>query len=205
MPLLSRGHRRPRVGGPGGGRYRDGHQRPQDWHGCHHFLCQGCLIGGMLLLSRQRCVKAARPTPRWRGAPLLRPARVGLRVLVLERNEHFGGAPVFADALVCGSCRMKVWQDLFGCVLLARPLGRIGTEGRVSLDPHHDASTARNVLARQKRRRCSQGSLACMQSAPRPSPHRACFARRRCLRPGRSANPDTHIPTRWLGEPTRRR
>jgi hypothetical protein len=32
---------------------------------------------------------------------------------------------------------MKVWQDLFGCVLLGRPWGRIGTEGRVSLDPHH--------------------------------------------------------------------
>jgi hypothetical protein len=56
---------------------------------------------------------------------------------------------VFADALVCGSYRLKVWQDLFGCVLLTRPWGPIGTEGRVSLDPHHDAIAARNALAGQ--------------------------------------------------------
>ena len=31
--------------------------------------------------------------------------------------------------------RMAVWPDLFGCALLARQWGRIGTQGRVRLDP----------------------------------------------------------------------
>ena len=52
--------------------------------------------------------------------------------------------------------RMAVWPDLFGRALLARQWGRIGTQGRVRLDPHPDASAAVNALAhlaRAKRRR----------------------------------------------------
>lgn len=52
--------------------------------------------------------------------------------------------------------RMEVWPDLFGRALLARQWGRIGTEGRVRLDPHPDAGAALNALARlagTKRRR----------------------------------------------------
>ena len=52
--------------------------------------------------------------------------------------------------------RMAVWPDLFGCALLARHWGRIGTQGRFRLDPHPDAGAAINALARlanAKRRR----------------------------------------------------
>jgi len=52
--------------------------------------------------------------------------------------------------------RMAVWPDLFGRALLARQWGRIGTEGRVRLDPHPDAGAAIDALAqlaRAKRRR----------------------------------------------------
>lgn len=52
--------------------------------------------------------------------------------------------------------RMEIWPDLFGRALLARQWGRIGTQGRVRLDPHPDAGAAVNALARlahAKRRR----------------------------------------------------
>ena len=52
--------------------------------------------------------------------------------------------------------RLEVWPDLFGRALLARQWGRIGTEGRVRLDPHPDPGAAINALAqlaRAKRRR----------------------------------------------------
>ena len=52
--------------------------------------------------------------------------------------------------------RMAVWPDLFGRALLARQWGRIGTQGRVCLDPHPDAGAAINALAQlalAKRRR----------------------------------------------------
>lgn len=52
--------------------------------------------------------------------------------------------------------RLAVWPDLFGRALLARPWGRIGTQGRIRLDPHPDAGAAINALAqvaRAKRRR----------------------------------------------------
>jgi predicted DNA-binding WGR domain protein len=52
--------------------------------------------------------------------------------------------------------RLAVWPDLFGRALLARQWGRIGTQGRVRLDPHPDAGAAINALARlahAKRRR----------------------------------------------------
>ena len=52
--------------------------------------------------------------------------------------------------------RMEVWPDLFGRALLARHWGRIGTQGRLRLDPHPDAGAALNALtrlARTKRRR----------------------------------------------------
>lgn len=52
--------------------------------------------------------------------------------------------------------RLAVWPDLFGRALLARHWGRIGTKGRMRLDPHPDAGAALNALARlarSKRRR----------------------------------------------------
>ena len=52
--------------------------------------------------------------------------------------------------------RMEVWPDLFGRALLARHWGRLGTQGRIRLDPHPDTGAARNALAtlaRAKRRR----------------------------------------------------
>jgi len=52
--------------------------------------------------------------------------------------------------------RMAVWPDLFGRALLARQWGRIGTTGRVRLDPYPDPGAAINALAhfaRAKRRR----------------------------------------------------
>ena len=52
--------------------------------------------------------------------------------------------------------RLAVWSDLFGRALLARHWGRIGTPGRIRLDPHPDAGAALNALAqlaRSKRRR----------------------------------------------------
>jgi predicted DNA-binding WGR domain protein len=59
--------------------------------------------------------------------------------------------------------RMAVWSDLFGRALLARQWGRIGTQGRVRLDPHPDTGTAINALAqlaRAKRHRGYQDSPA---------------------------------------------
>jgi len=59
--------------------------------------------------------------------------------------------------------RLAVWPDLFGRALLARHWGRIGTPGRIRLDPHSDASAAINALARlarTKRRRGYQDRAA---------------------------------------------
>jgi predicted DNA-binding WGR domain protein len=53
--------------------------------------------------------------------------------------------------------RMEVWPDLFGRVLLARQWGRIGTEGRVRLDPHPDEGAAINALARLARAKRRRG------------------------------------------------
>jgi predicted DNA-binding WGR domain protein len=52
--------------------------------------------------------------------------------------------------------RLDIWPDLFGCALLSRQWGRIGTEGRRRLDPHPDPGAAINALSdilRAKRRR----------------------------------------------------
>ena len=52
--------------------------------------------------------------------------------------------------------RLAVWPDLFGRALLARHWGRIGTPGRLRLDPHPNVGAALNALAqlvRAKRRR----------------------------------------------------
>ena len=52
--------------------------------------------------------------------------------------------------------RMEVWPDLFGRARLVRHWGRIGTQGRMRLDPHTDAGAAVNALAaivRSKTRR----------------------------------------------------
>jgi predicted DNA-binding WGR domain protein len=52
--------------------------------------------------------------------------------------------------------RLEVWPDLFGRALLVRHWGRIGTQGRMRLDPHTDAGAAVNalaIIARSKTRR----------------------------------------------------
>ena len=71
------------------------------------------------------------------------PERVSLARVRPERNEwRFYG--------------MEVWPDLFGRALLVRHWGRIGTQGRMRLDPHTDAGAAVNALAaivRSKTRR----------------------------------------------------
>ena len=59
--------------------------------------------------------------------------------------------------------RMEIWPDLFGRALLARHWGRLGTQGRIRLDPHPDPGAALNALARlarQKRRRGYQDRAA---------------------------------------------
>jgi predicted DNA-binding WGR domain protein len=43
--------------------------------------------------------------------------------------------------------RLDVWPDLFGCALLLRQWGRIGTEGRRRLDRHPDDGAATIALA----------------------------------------------------------
>ena len=63
------------------------------------------------------------------------PDEVSLFRVRLQRNE-------------CRFYRMEIWPDLCGGALLARRRGRIGTEGRVRLDPHPDAGAAINALAR---------------------------------------------------------
>ena len=53
--------------------------------------------------------------------------------------------------------RLTVWPDLFGRALLARHWGRIGTPGRIRLDPHPDAGAAVNALARLVRTKRHRG------------------------------------------------
>jgi len=53
--------------------------------------------------------------------------------------------------------RLAVWPDLFGRALLARHWGRIGTPGRIRLDPHPDAGAAVNALARLARTKRRRG------------------------------------------------
>ena len=52
--------------------------------------------------------------------------------------------------------RLTLWPDLFGGVSLVREWGRIGSPGRMRLDPYErleDAMAALERLARAKRRR----------------------------------------------------
>ncbi len=59
--------------------------------------------------------------------------------------------------------RLEIWPDLFGRALLARHWGRLGTQGRIRLDPHPDPGAAVNALAalaRQKRRHGYQDRVA---------------------------------------------
>ncbi|HZU89264.1 MAG TPA: WGR domain-containing protein [Stellaceae bacterium] len=53
--------------------------------------------------------------------------------------------------------RLAVWPDLFGRALLARHWGRIGTPGRIRLDPHPDPGAALNALAQLARRKRQRG------------------------------------------------
>lgn len=53
--------------------------------------------------------------------------------------------------------RMEVWPDLFGRALLARHWGRIGTQGRLRLDPYPNAGAAANALAKLLRSKTRRG------------------------------------------------
>jgi predicted DNA-binding WGR domain protein len=53
--------------------------------------------------------------------------------------------------------RMAVWPDLFGHALLARNWRRIGSGGRLRLDPYPDAGAAVNALARLARAKRRRG------------------------------------------------
>jgi predicted DNA-binding WGR domain protein len=53
--------------------------------------------------------------------------------------------------------RLAVWPDLFGHALLARNWGRIGTGGRLRLDPYPDPGAALNALARLARAKRRRG------------------------------------------------
>ncbi len=57
--------------------------------------------------------------------------------------------------------RLAVWPDLFGRALLAGHWGRIGTPGRIRLDPHPDAGAALNALARLARTKRRRGYQDC--------------------------------------------
>ncbi|MGH7075581.1 MAG: WGR domain-containing protein [Stellaceae bacterium] len=52
---------------------------------------------------------------------------------------------------------LAVWPDLFGRALLARHWGRIGTPGRIRLDPRRDEGAALNALARLARTKRRRG------------------------------------------------
>ena len=52
---------------------------------------------------------------------------------------------------------LAVWPDLFGRALLARHWGRIGTQGRLRLDPHPDPGAALNALASLARLKSRRG------------------------------------------------
>jgi predicted DNA-binding WGR domain protein len=85
-------------------------------------------------------------TPRM-SAPIqlpLFPERVSLARVRPERNEW-------------RYYRMEVWPDLFGRALLVRNWGRIGTQGRMRLDPHVDAGAAVNALAAIVRSKTKRG------------------------------------------------
>ena len=53
--------------------------------------------------------------------------------------------------------RLEVWPDLFGRALLVRHWGRIGTQGRMRLDPHSDTGAAVNALATIARSKARRG------------------------------------------------
>ncbi len=91
-------------------------------------------------MPRRRQTRPARPTPI--QLPLFTEAAALVRIRP-ERNEW-------------RYYRMEIWPDLFGRALLVRHWGRIGTPGRIRLDPHGDAGAAVNALAlllHAKRRR----------------------------------------------------
>ena len=66
--------------------------------------------------------------------PSLFPDQASLTRITPERNEW-------------RFYHLAIWPDLFGRALLARHWGRIGTPGRIRLDPHPNAGAALNVLA----------------------------------------------------------
>jgi predicted DNA-binding WGR domain protein len=52
---------------------------------------------------------------------------------------------------------LEINVDLFGCILLARYWGRIGTAGRLRLDPHPSFAAAHTALARMDRAKRRRG------------------------------------------------
>jgi predicted DNA-binding WGR domain protein len=72
------------------------------------------------------------------------PDRAALTCIWPERNEW---------RYYC----VAVWPDLFGRAPPRPPVGRIGTQGRVCLDPHSDIGPATNALARLARAKRRRG------------------------------------------------
>jgi predicted DNA-binding WGR domain protein len=55
---------------------------------------------------------------------------------------------------------LEINADLFGDVLLARNWGRIGTAGRLRLDPHASFAMAQTALAKMERAKRRRGYLS---------------------------------------------
>ncbi|MBV9783715.1 MAG: WGR domain-containing protein [Acidisphaera sp.] len=97
-------------------------------------------------MPRRRQTRPARPPPI--QLPLFAEAATLVRIRPEENEWRY--------------YRMEVWPDLFGRALLVRHWGRIGTPGRIRLDPHRAAGAAVNALAkllRTKRRRGYQDRI----------------------------------------------
>ena len=54
---------------------------------------------------------------------------------------------------------LEVTADFFGCALLSRNWGRIGTPGRLRLDPHPNIAAALSALQRMERSKRKRGYL----------------------------------------------
>lgn len=93
-----------------------------------------------------RRTKASHPRPAPVQLPLF-PEEARLTRVRPERNEW-------------RFYRMEVWPDLFGRALLVRHWGRIGTQGRMRLDPYGDSGAALNALAALLRSKVRRGYSA---------------------------------------------
>jgi predicted DNA-binding WGR domain protein len=61
---------------------------------------------------------------------------------------------------------LEINADLFGCALLSRNWGRIGTAGRLRLDPHPSFAMAHTALAQMERAKRRRGYAAPTHVSP---------------------------------------